>query len=88
MLPNYNKYFQIYKKILKSENETYADNTLPEANVILSKIKELFNITKERIKNDFKHPLHLQLKEEILELQMDIDLNGTTNNRKYLLIYT
>lgn len=79
-------YFQIYKKIFKSETETCSNNTLSETNsMLLSKIKELFNTTKERLKNVPKHPLHLQLKEEILDLQMDIDLNGTTNSRMYLL---
>lgn len=53
------------------------------------KIKELLNITKERIKKSPNHPLHLQLKEEILNLQMEIDFNGTANNRKhYLILFT
>lgn len=70
--------------MVKSEAEMSADNKLPEAsNILLAKIKELLSITKERLKKSPQHPLHLQLKEEILDLQMDIDFNGTANSRKH-----
>lgn len=69
--------------MLKSKTETSVDNTLSEANnVLLIKIKELLSITKERLKKTPIHPLHLQIKEEILDLQMEIDFNGTANNGK------
>lgn len=58
------------------------------SNSLLAKIKELLNITKERLKKHPQHPLHLQLKEEFLDIQMDMDFNGTVNNNcnsKYIL---
>lgn len=72
---------------MKAKIETSADNTLSEANnILLTKIKELLSITKERLKKNPQHPLHLQLKEEILDLQMEIDFNGTSNSRKHYFI--
>lgn len=65
--------------------ETSADNTLSDANnIVVAKVKELLNITKDRLKKKPHHPLHLQLKEELLDLKLDIDMNGTLNSRKYL----
>lgn len=85
LLMGTNNVFQIYKKIIKLTGETSLDNALSESNaVFLAKVKELLNITKDRLKKKPHHPLHLQLKEEMLELQIDIDFNGTVNSRKYL----
>jgi len=65
--------------------DTTTDDTLSDANnVLVAKVKELLNITKDRLKKKPHHPLHLQLKEELLDLKLDIDLNGTLNSRKYL----
>lgn len=65
--------------------ETSVDNTLSDANnIVVGKVKELLNITKDRLKKKPHHPLHLQLKEELLDLKLDIDMNGTLNSRKYL----
>lgn len=69
--------------MIKVEEDPPLGDTLLEANnMILIKVKELLNITKERLKKIPQHPLHLQLKEEMLGLQLDIDFNGTVNNRK------
>lgn len=69
--------------MIKVEEDPPLGDTLLEANnMILTKVKELLNITKERLKKIPQHPLHLQLKEEMLGLQLDIDFNGTVNNRK------
>lgn len=65
--------------------DTSADNTLSDANnMFVGKVKELLNVTKDRLKKKPHHPLHLQLKEELLDLKLDIDMNGTLNSRKYL----
>lgn len=70
--------------MVKSEIDNINIELLPEAtNILLAKIKELLNITKERLKNTPQHPLHIQLKEEFFDLRTDIELNGTDNNRKY-----
>lgn len=69
--------------MVKVEDDISLGDTLSESNnMILTKVKELLNITKERLKKNPQHPLHLQLKEEMLGLQLDIDFNGTVNNRK------
>jgi hypothetical protein len=71
--------------MVKAEDENSLGDALSEANnMILTKVKELLNITKERLNKNPQHPLHLQLKEEMLGLQLDVDLNGTINNRKYI----
>ncbi|XP_025408768.1 E3 SUMO-protein ligase RanBP2-like isoform X2 [Sipha flava] len=72
----------IYKKMVKAEDENSLGDALSEANnMILTKVKELLNITKERLNKNPQHPLHLQLKEEMLGLQLDVDINGTINNQ-------
>lgn len=64
--------------------DTSTDNTLTEANdTLVAKVKELLNITKNRLKKKPQHPLHSQLKEELLDLKVDFDMNGTLNSRKY-----
>lgn len=71
--------------MIKSETENFKNNSLSDAtNVLLAKVKELLNITKERLKKTPQHPLHIELKEELFDLQTDMELNGTDNNRKYL----
>jgi len=72
--------------MVKLETENIKDNSLSDTtNILLAKIKELLCITKDRIKEIPQHPLHIQLKEELIELQSDMELiNGTTNDRKYL----
>lgn len=75
--------------MLKMEVETSTDNTLSDVNsTLLAKVKELLNTTKDRLKKSPHHPLHLQLKEEILDLQLEIDFNGTVNSHcsKHFLI--
>jgi len=71
--------------MIKSETENFKNNSLSDAtNVLLAKVKELLNITKERLKKTPQHPLHIELKEELFDLQTDMELNGTDSNRKYL----
>lgn len=81
-----NNVLQIYKKMMKSPSfDNTADDTLSDTNnMFAAKVKDLLNITKDRLKKKPHHPLHLQLKEELLDLKLDIDLNGTLNSRKYL----
>jgi len=70
---------------MKPTSDTSVDNSISETNnMFLAKVKELLNITKDRLKKKPHHPLHVQLKEEFLDLQIDIDFNGTVNNRKYM----
>ncbi|XP_050545463.1 E3 SUMO-protein ligase RanBP2-like isoform X2 [Daktulosphaira vitifoliae] len=71
----------IYKKMAKHDVNTYNANTI-SSSVLLSKVKDLLNLTKERLKNNPQHPLNFQVKDEILELQLETDLNGTVNSRK------
>lgn len=65
----------------ETENEA-ADNTYDATNVLLSKIKELLISTKERIKKAPQHPLHLQLKEEFFDLQLEIEFNGVDSRKQ------
>jgi len=66
-----------------------ANDTLSDTNnMIAAKVKELLNITKDRLKKKPHHPLHLQLKEELLDLKPDIDMNGTLNSRKFYMFIT
>uniref|UniRef100_A0A2H8TIT0 E3 SUMO-protein ligase RanBP2 n=1 Tax=Melanaphis sacchari TaxID=742174 RepID=A0A2H8TIT0_9HEMI len=76
----------IHKKMIKSPSiDTSTDNTLTETNnMLIAKVKELLNITKDRLKKKPQHPLHLQLKEELLDLKFDFDMNGTLNNQSNL----
>ena len=71
--------------INSSNFDTSTDNILSdENNIFVAKVKELLNITKERLKKKPHHPLHVQLKEELLDLKLEVDMNGTLNSRKYL----
>lgn len=71
--------------MVKTEDNSSLGDTLSDANsVILTKVKELLNTTKERLRKNPQHPLHMQLKEEMLGLQLDIEINGTVNNRKLI----
>lgn len=73
--------------MISLDTKMSSDNTLAEANdLLLIKVKELLNITKERLIKDPQHPLHSKLKEEILDLQIDTDFNGTSMNRQYLFL--
>lgn len=75
----------IYKKMIKSPSFDISTDTLSDANnTVVVKVKELLNITKDRLKKKPHHPLHLQLKEELLDLNLDIDMNGTPNNQSNL----
>lgn len=70
--------------MIKSDNEMSTDNILSETgNVFMAKIKDLLCITKERLRKNPQHPLHTQLKKEILDLPTEIDLNGTADSSKY-----
>lgn len=67
---------------LETEND---DNTCDATNVLLAKIKELLITTRDRLKKTPQHPLHLQLKEEFFDLQLEIEFNGgIVNSREYL----
>jgi hypothetical protein len=71
--------------MIKTEDENSLGDTLSEENnKILTKVKELLNTTKECLQKNPQHPLHLELKKEMLDLQLNIDINGTVNNRKYI----
>ncbi|XP_025423662.1 E3 SUMO-protein ligase RanBP2-like isoform X3 [Sipha flava] len=73
----------IYKKMIKTEDENSLGDTLSEENnKILTKVKELLNTTKECLQKNPQHPLHLELKKEMLDLQLNIDINGTVNNQE------
>ncbi|XP_022179674.1 E3 SUMO-protein ligase RanBP2 isoform X2 [Myzus persicae] len=75
----------IYKKMIKSPSDTSADNTLSNENsMLVAKVKELLNITKDRLKKLPYHPLHSTLKEEFLDLKLDIDMNGTLHSQSNL----
>lgn len=52
----------------------------------MAKVRELLDVTKERLKKYPQHPLHVQLKEEMLDIQEETDLNGTTNSSKYIFL--
>lgn len=52
----------------------------------MAKVRELLDVTKERLKKNPQHPLHVQLKEEMLDIQEETDLNGTANTSKYIFI--
>lgn len=70
--------------MIKSPSDTSADNTLSNENsMLVAKVKELLNITKDRLKKLPYHPLHSTLKEEFLDLKLDIDMNGTLHSREY-----
>jgi len=70
--------------MIKSPSFDTSTDALSDANnMVVVKVKELLNITKDRLKKKPHHPLHLQLKEELLDLKLDIDMNGTLNSRKY-----
>lgn len=71
--------------MVKLGAESCVNDEISEANrTLMVKVKELLSITKERLKKIPQHPLHVQLKEEFLDLQIETDLNGTTNSSKYL----
>lgn len=71
--------------MIKSPSFDTSTDTSSEANnMVMVKVKELLNITKDRLKKKPHHPLHLQLKDELLDLKLDVDMNGTLNSRKYL----
>lgn len=71
--------------MIKFDAENSSDNVSDTNGMLMAKVKDLFSATKERLKKYPQHPLHSQLKEEILDLQMDIDFNGTANSRKFVL---
>lgn len=66
--------------MISLEAKSSSDNTFDATNLLLIKVKELLNITKERLKKYPQHPLHSKLKEEIIDLQIDIDFNGPSIN--------
>lgn len=68
--------------MIKFEAEICSDNTSDTNSILMAKVKDLLSTTKERLKKHPQHPLHSQIKEEILDLQMEIDFNGTANSRK------
>ncbi|XP_050526861.1 uncharacterized protein LOC126897368 isoform X2 [Daktulosphaira vitifoliae] len=65
----------IYKKKLKSDIGVSNSNSYKFSTItLLAKIKELLNLTKERLKDNPHHPLNYQVKEEILELKFETDV--------------
>lgn len=67
--------------MVKLDAELCVNDGISEANcTLMAKVKELLSITKERLKKNPQHPLHVQLKEELLDLQIETDLNGTANS--------
>lgn len=74
--------------MISLEARSSSDNTSETTNLLLNKVKELLNITKERLKKYPQHPLHSKLKEEILDLQIDIDFNGSSNNGQFLFMFS
>lgn len=67
------------------ESNTLVDNTCDASTLFLSKIKELLIITKDRLKKNPQHPLHLQLRKEFFDLHMEIEFNGVSvDGCKYL----